>query len=452
MTSDHKHKLTALILAAGNGTRMKSTLPKVMHQIAGKPMVGHVLTAMEALSPERTAVVVAPHMDKVKEQIEKMAPGTTFSVQDEQLGTGHAVRCAREQFKGFKGTVLIVYGDTPLIQPQSLNALLAARETHNAAVALLAIHPDDPTGYGRLVMSQTPYVDRIVECKDANAEQKALRWVWGGVIAFDAEFLYDSLETLQPSPVTKEYYLTALIETANERGLKVVMQPMDTEESMGVNNRVQLAEAEAVIQRRLRKRFMEQGVTLLSPDTVYFNYDTQIGRDVIIQPNVFFGAGAVIGDNVEIRAFSHIEGTRIDNNATIGPFARLRPGSTVGEGAHVGNFVELKKTTLAKGAKANHLSYIGDATVGEGANIGAGTITCNYDGINKYNTTIGKNAFIGSNSSLVAPVKIGEGAIVGASSVITRDVEDNALALTRPQQVNMPGKAIELRQRKQKAG
>jgi bifunctional UDP-N-acetylglucosamine pyrophosphorylase/glucosamine-1-phosphate N-acetyltransferase len=450
MTTQHKHKVTSLVLAAGNGTRMKSDLPKVMHEVAGKPMVGHVLSAMNALSPERTILVIAPHMDKVRERVSTLYPGTRFAIQDQQLGTGHAVRCAREEFKGFKGTVLIVYGDTPLITPESLSKLVAVREEHNAAVALLAIHPDDPTGYGRLIMKNEPYVERIVECKDANAEEKKLRWVWGGVIAFDAEFLYEGLENLEPSPVTKEYYLTTLIEMASASGKKAVMAPMDFEESMGVNNRVQLAQAEAVIQRRLRTRFMEQGVTLMLPETVYFNSDTQIGRDVVIQPNVFFGPGAIVGDHVEIRAFTHIEGTTIENGAIIGPFARLRPGSTVGENAHVGNFVELKKTTLAKGAKANHLSYIGDTTVGEGANIGAGTITCNYDGINKYNTTIGKNAFIGSNSSLVAPVTIGEGAIIGAGSVITQNVEDHALALTRSQQVNKIGKAIELRQRKGK--
>ncbi len=457
MTDDHKHKLVSLVLAAGNGTRMKSNLPKVMHQIAGKPMIGHVLSAMAPLSPDRNVVVIAPHMaaetnpKSVQAQVETIAPGTLFSVQDKQLGTGHAVRCAREHLAGMLGSTLIVYGDTPLIQTSTLQALLDTRQKHKAAIALLAMHPEDPTGYGRLVMGSEPYVDRIVECKDANYEEKKIRWVWGGVMAFETTFLYEALEMLEASPVTGEYYLTALIETANNMGFKVVMEPMSEEEAMGVNNRVQLSDAEAVIQTRLREHFMTQGATLQSPETVYFNADTQLGRDVVIQPNVFFGPGAVIGDNVEIRAFSHIEGTRVENGATIGPFARLRPGSVVGEGAHVGNFVELKKTTLAKGAKANHLSYIGDSIVGEGANIGAGTITCNYDGINKFTTTIGKNAFIGSNSSLVAPVKIGDGAIVGAGSVITQDVPDNALALARGQQVNKPARAEEIRKRSKKA-
>lgn len=455
MTTDHKHKLTCIVLAAGNGTRMKSTLPKVMHQVAGKPMIGHVLSAIGALSPEQTIAVIAPHMAEdnngVKQQLAALSPDIRFCVQDKQLGTGHAVACARDFLKGKDGTALIVYGDQPLIQAETLRSLLQTLSTHKASIALLAMCPQDPTGYGRLVMDDMPFVRRIVECKDASEKEKAIRWVWAGVIAFDARFLYEHLETLTPSPVTQEYYLTTLIETAVEKGLGVVMAPMEEDEAMGVNTRAQLAQAEEIIQTRLRRRHMEQGVTLLSPETVYFNCDTRLGRDVTIQPNVFFGPNVVVGDHVQIRAFSHIEGAHIENGAIIGPFARLRPGSVVGEEAYVGNFVELKKTTLARKAKASHLSYIGDATVEEGANIGAGTITCNYDGVNKYPTRIGKGAFIGSNSSLVAPVTIGEGAIVGASSVITQNVEDNALALTRPQQINLTGKALELRQRKRKS-
>jgi bifunctional UDP-N-acetylglucosamine pyrophosphorylase / glucosamine-1-phosphate N-acetyltransferase len=451
MTTDHKHNLACIVLAAGNGTRMKSTLPKVMHPVAGKPMIGHVLSALEPLAPARTIVVVAAHMDDVKARVSAMAPNVEFAVQDKQLGTGHAVRCAVDALGTFEGTVLVVYGDTPLIQPDTLASLLETRTSHQSAVSMLAMHPLDPTGYGRLVMQDMPFVERIVECKDANETEKKIGWVWAGMMAFDAAFLKEGLAKLQPSPVTQEYYLTSLIEIARAQNQTVVMAPMEETEAMGVNNRVQLSYAEVIVQDRLRVHFMMQGVTLLSPETTYFQTDTKLGKDVVIQPNVFFGPNVVVGDNVEIRAFSHIEGTHIENNAIIGPFARLRPGSNVGEGAHVGNFVELKKTTLGKGAKANHLSYIGDTMVGEGANIGAGTITCNYDGVHKYNTTIGKDAFIGSNSSLVAPVTIGEGAIIGASSVITQNVANFALALTRPQQINLEGKALQLREKKKKA-
>jgi bifunctional UDP-N-acetylglucosamine pyrophosphorylase/glucosamine-1-phosphate N-acetyltransferase len=452
MTKDHKHKFAAVILAAGKGERMKSVLPKVLHKLADKPLVGHVLHTVKELSPEKVVVVVAPGMDSVRDTVLKSAPSALFAVQEQQKGTGHAVRAALPELKDFKGTVLVLYGDTPLITAESLRELLAQKAEHQATIALLGMQPKNPMGYGRLVMGTKPWVDVIVECKDATPEEKKISWVWGGIMAFDADFLKEELPGLAPSPVTNEYYLTKLIEVAASRRLRTLMVPMTEEEAMGVNSRVQLAEAEKSLQQRLRLRAMEQGATLVDPSSVTFSTDTKLGTDVVVHPHVVFGPGVTVGSATEIRSFSHIEGAEIGKNAVIGPFARVRPGSRIGDKAHVGNFVELKKTTLGEGAKANHLSYVGDSQVGEGANIGAGTITCNYDGTNKYDTVIGANAFIGSNTSLVAPVTIGEGAIVGAGSVITEDVEADALAIARAPQVNKPAKAKEIKRRKRKTG
>ncbi|MBY0408215.1 MAG: bifunctional UDP-N-acetylglucosamine diphosphorylase/glucosamine-1-phosphate N-acetyltransferase GlmU, partial [Rickettsiales bacterium] len=357
---------------------------------------------------------------------------------------------AMPELDSYEGIVLVLYGDTPMIGTETIAALLEKHANEKAAISLLGMQPQPPTGYGRLVMKTAPYVERIVECKDASPKEKEITWVWAGVIAFDAAFLREGLNALTPSPVTNEYYLTALIEMATAKGLKTVMQPVSVTEAMGINTRAQLAEAEAALQQQLRLRAMENGATLIDPMSVYLSPDTQLGRDVVVHPQVVFGPGVSVADNVEIRSFCHLEGATIAASAIIGPYARLRPGSVVGEGAHVGNFVELKKATLGKGAKANHLSYIGDASVGEGANIGAGTITCNYDGVNKHETIIGAHAFIGSNSALVAPVTIGEGAVVGAGSTITQNVPADSLALARSQQVSIPGRGKELKQAKRK--
>jgi len=432
MAHEHKHKFASLILAAGAGTRMRSSLPKVMHKLAGQPMINHVLNAVAPLKPEKTVVVVAPHMDSVKAATPKCA----FAVQDAQKGTGHAVRSAKNALKGYQGTVLVLYGDTPMIRTETLSTLLKEHVEKKAAISLLGMKPDSPMGYGRLVMKKPPFVECIVECKDASAAEKKIPWVWAGVMAFDAKFLWAALGTLKPSKATGEYYLTSLVEMAAAKKLRTVMVEVGVDEAMGINDRIQLAQAEKIIQQRLRAKAMLEGATLIDPESVYLSLDTKLGRDVVIYPHVVFGPGVSIADNVEIRPFSHLEGVTIHKHATIGPFARLRPGSVIGEGAHVGNFVELKKTTLGKGAKVNHLSYVGDTTVGGGANIGAGTITCNYDGTDKYNTMIGENAFIGSNSSLVAPVTIGEGAVVGAGSVITENVPAGTLAIARALQVN----------------
>ena len=440
MGSEHKYKFANVILAAGAGTRMRSSLPKVMHKLAGRPMIDHVIAAVKLLAPEKTVVVTAPHMESVRDALKQTAPDSLFATQDEQKGTGHAVRCGLENLKGYTGTVLVLYGDTPLISTKTLTDLLAQHAEHKATISLLGMKPDSPLGYGRLVMKEAPFVERIVECKDASSEEKKIPFVWAGVMAFDAAFLTQALAELTPSKATGEYYLTSLVEMATAKKLRTIMVEVNVEEAMGVNDRIQLATAEKALQQRLRNQVMQDGATLIDPETVYLSPDTKLGRDVVIYPHVVFGPNVTVADNVEIRSFSHLEGVQIHKSATIGPFARLRPGSVIGEGAHVGNFVELKKTTLDKGAKVNHLSYVGDAEVGAGANIGAGTITCNYDGTNKYNTVIGAHAFIGSNSSLIAPVTIGEGATVGAGSVITEDVPADTLGIARAQQVNKAGK------------
>ncbi len=450
MKTVNKYNFSCIVLAAGKGTRMRSTLPKVLHKIAGKPMVAHVLASVAPLKPQQVVTVIAPQMETVQAACWQEFPACQFAEQAAQKGTGDAVRQGLKAMSKTDGDVLVVYGDTPLLHSETLRLLLEKKHEVGAAIALLGIHPEDPTGYGRLVMSREPFVDRIVECKDASAQEKQIRWGWGGVMAFKASFLREALAKLKPSPVTGEYYLTSLIDMASAQGLKTVMVPMPMEEAMGVNDCSQLALAEAALQQRLRRHAMENGATLVDPTTVYFSADTVLGRDVTVHPFVVFGPQVTVADGVEIRSYSHIEGAQIERGAIIGPFARLRPGTKLEENSHVGNFVELKATRLGKGAKANHLSYIGDSDVGAGANIGAGTITCNYDGVNKYKTTIGEGAFIGSNTSLVAPVSVGAGAIIGAGSVITDDVPDEALALARPQQISKPGKATQMRKIKKK--
>ncbi|MFO0389195.1 MAG: bifunctional UDP-N-acetylglucosamine diphosphorylase/glucosamine-1-phosphate N-acetyltransferase GlmU [Alphaproteobacteria bacterium] len=444
MTDNHKHKFAAVILAAGKGTRMKSDLPKVMHKLAGKSLVSHVLDTVDSLHPEKKVLVIAPNMDSVA----AVAKGCDIAIQDKQLGTGHAVGCSEAALKNYAGTVLVLYGDTPLITAATLEKMLKA--VANAEVAVLGMRLENPMGYGRLVVNASGHLDAIVECKDANAEQKKITLCNSGVIAVSGKHLFALLKKITPNNASGEYYFTDIVTLANAERLRSMVVEAPAAELAGINSRLQLAEAEHALQTRLRKQALENGVTLIDPTTVYFAADTKIAQDVIIHPNVVFGEGVTIETGAEIKSFSHIEGTHIGKNATVGPFARLRPGSVLEENAHVGNFVELKKTRLGKGAKANHLSYVGDADVGANANIGAGTITCNYDGINKYQTTIGEGAFIGSNTSLVAPVTVGKGAIVGAGSVITKDVEADALVLERSEQVSISGKAKEIRQKKQK--
>ncbi len=420
-----------IILAAGKGTRMKSDLPKVLHALAGRPIVGHVLATLAPLNPARTVAVIGPGMDAVAAAV---APAPT-AVQPDQNGTGAAVRVAREALGAVEGTVLVVFGDTPLIRTKTLEAMVAARAKDPAlAVVVLGFRAADPGSYGRLVVGADGALERIVEARDASPEQRTISLCNSGVMAIDGSRLFDLLDQVGCDNAKNEYYLTDIVAIARSFGLKCGYLEAEETELLGINSRAELAAAEAVLQDRLRAAAMENGATLVDPATVWFSHDTALGRDVTVGPNVAFGPGVRVGDNVEIRAFSHIEGAEIETGAVVGPFARLRPGAKIGRDARVGNFVEVKNATLEAGAKANHLSYVGDAQVGAGANIGAGTITCNYDGFAKARTEIGAGAFIGSNTALVAPVKVGEGAIVGAGSTICQDVDAHALALTRAPQ------------------
>jgi bifunctional UDP-N-acetylglucosamine pyrophosphorylase/glucosamine-1-phosphate N-acetyltransferase len=442
-----KSRTAALLLAAGRGTRMKSALPKVLHPVAGRPMIGHLLNRLAVVQPERTIVVVSPGMPAVAEFV---APAETV-IQDPPLGTGHAVLAARSALDGFDGDVLVLFGDTPLLTAETIQSMVAARRAAgDPAVVVLGFKPADPTEYGRLITAADGGLQAIVEAKDADAAQREIGLCNAGIMAIDGKRLFDLLDAVRNDNAKGEYYLTDIVEIARSRGWGCsVVETIDPVEVMGVNSRAGLAAAEAAMQDRLRFAAMENGATLTAPETVWFSHDTKLGRDVSVGPNVVFGGGVSVGDNVEIRAFCHIDGATIENGAVIGPYARLRPGADIGVDAHVGNFVEIKAARLDEGAKANHLSYIGDSWVGAGAQIGAGTITCNYDGFFKSRTEIGEGAFIGSNTALVAPVKIGAGAITGAGSTISKDVPDNALSITRAPQTDRPGWAMTYRLRKQ---
>lgn len=421
-------KTAAIILAAGLGTRMKSDRPKVLHRLAGRPLVLHVMETLASLNPERTVVVIGKDMEAVAAAV---APHPC-AVQEPRLGTGHAVLAARAAMEGFAGDVLILYGDTPLITPATLEAMLAARRAApQPAVVVLGFLPADAAEYGRLVVGTDGGLEAIVEAKDATPAQRAIGLCNSGVMVIDGARLFGWLDRIGNANAKGEYYLTDIVALARADGCACGVVDASPEELLGINSRADLAAAEAVAQGRLRARAMAEGATLIDPASVFFSADTRLGRDVTVGPNVVFGPGVVVGDGVEIHAFSHIEGAQVAAGARIGPFARLRPGARIAEDVHIGNFVEIKNATVETGAKVNHLTYVGDARIGARANIGAGTITCNYDGFFKDHTDIGADAFIGSNTALVAPVKVGDGAIVGAGSVITRDVPADALAVTR---------------------
>lgn len=437
--------IAVVILAAGKGTRMKSGLPKVMHAVAGRPMIAHLLDTVSTLSPEKVVVVVGPDMDLVTGTV---APHLTC-VQADRNGTGGAVKAARQELEGFTGTVLVLYGDTPLVRAETMAAAAGAC-ADGAAVSVLGFRPSHFHQYGRLITDASGALTAIVEARDASPEELDVNLCNSGVMAFDGRHLFGLLDQLDTNNSKGEYYLTDTVRLACAAGLSAAVVEGDEDELLGVNSREDLAVAEAVVQDELRTRAMENGATLVDPATVWFRHDTKLGRDVVVQPNVVFGPGVTVADNVEIRAFSHLEGATVASGAIIGPYARLRPGAQIGENAHIGNFVEVKNAEIGTGAKANHLTYIGDATIGAGANIGAGTITCNYDGFGKYRTVIGAGAFIGSNSALVAPVTIGDGAIVAAGSTISRDVEKDSLSIERAKQVDKPGWAGSFRALKKK--
>ena len=421
---------------------MRSDRPKVLHEVAGRPLVSHVVAALDALAPAASAVVIGPGMAAVAAAV---APHPTV-VQAERRGTGHAALTARALLDRFAGDVVVLNGDVPLLRSETIRRLIAARG--DAALAVLGFRPGDPTGYGRLIVGRDGSLERIVEQADADAAERAVPLCYAGTVAGDAAQLFALLERLRPDNAQGEYYITDIVALARAAGGRVVVVEADAEEVQGVNSRVDLARVETSAQRRLRQAAMEAGATLLDPDTVYLSADTRLGRDVSIGPNVVFGPRVAIGDRVTIHAFSHLESARVADDAVIGPFARLRPGADIGAGAHIGNFVEIKNAVIEAGAKANHLSYVGDAHVGAGANIGAGTITCNYDGVYKWHTEIGAGVFIGSNTALVAPVTVGDGAMIGAGSVITADVPPGALAVTRPAVTELADGAARFRERR----
>jgi bifunctional UDP-N-acetylglucosamine pyrophosphorylase/glucosamine-1-phosphate N-acetyltransferase len=437
----------AVILAAGSGTRMKSALPKVMHPISGRPMIAYPLAALSPLCPAATVVVIGSRMDEVARVV---SPAETV-VQDPPLGTGDAVRAAMRALDGRLmpaiEDILVLYGDTPFLATETLSRLLTERRRTGAAVLVAGMRPVDPGPYGRFVLAADGALERIVEAADASPDEQAIGLVNGGIMVIAASRLDEFLDGLRSDNAKGEFYLTDIVAIARRRGLSCRAVELPAAELLGINTRAELAEAEAAMQRRLRHAAMESGVTLVAPETVFLSADTQFARDVVIEPNVTFGPGVTVGEGVLIRSFSYLEGAAVGAGAIVGPFARLRPGAVLEEEVHVGNFVEVKAAHLGTGVKANHLSYIGDSEVGARTNIGAGTITCNYDGFNKFRTIIGKGAFIGSNTALVAPVKIGDGAIIAAGSVVTRDVAPDALSIARGQQVDKPGRAAEVRAR-----
>ena len=429
--------LAAIILAAGKGTRMKSDLHKVLHPIAGRPMLLHLIASVAELGAARTVVVTGAGREQVEAAVAPL--GVEVAVQAEQLGTGHAVRQAEGALAGFTGDVLILYGDVPFVPAATMQAMIDRLGAPDApAVVVLAFEPADPLQYGR-VITEGDRVVKMVEHKDATEAERAVRLCNSGLMAAKARDLFALLARVTDDNAAKEYYLVDIVNIANADGRSCAVVKTDPDDVAGINSRAELAAAEAQWQAFKREEAMASGASLRAPDSVWFSWDTELGRDVTIEPNVFFGPGVTVADKVTIRANCHIEGATIGEGCEVGPFARLRPGTVLGEKAKIGNFVETKKAVLGKGAKANHLTYLGDVSVGAGANIGAGTITCNYDGYFKYRTEIGDHAFIGSNSALVAPVRIGRDAIVGAGSTVTADVMDGELRLVRAEQSVKPG-------------
>ena len=433
---------TALIvLAAGMGTRMNSDLPKVLHQVAGAPLLVHALKSAAQIEAARCIVVAGHGAEAVGKAAKSWDETIELVLQPEQKGTGHAVDMARTALADFTGDVIVLYGDTPFIQPETLAAMQAARRDHD--VVVLGFSAKDPGRYGRLVM-EGDSLQRIVEYKDATETERAITLCNSGVIAADCTQLFDLIAQISNANASGEYYLTDVVGLARAHGLSATAVTCDEAETMGINSRAELAQAEAAFQARARANLLADGITLTAPETVFLAHDTVIGRDSVIEPHVVFGPNVTVESGATIRAFCHLEGCHVSRGAVIGPYARLRPGAELAEDVRVGNFVEIKNAILDEGAKVNHLSYIGDAHVGAASNIGAGTITCNYDGVMKHRTEIGARAFIGSNTMLVAPVRVGHGAMTGSGSVITRDVPDDALAVARADQQTKPGLARKL--------
>jgi bifunctional UDP-N-acetylglucosamine pyrophosphorylase / glucosamine-1-phosphate N-acetyltransferase len=445
-TSSEQRRFAVVILAAGQGTRMRSDTHKVLHPIASRPLLLHLVDRVDALGADKRVVVVG----KGREQVEAAIAGrdVALAVQSEQKGTGHAVQQAQQALAGYEGPVIILYGDTPFVETSTLRRMLDRLDGHGGpGIVVLASSPADPLKYGRIVLGEGDRIAKMVEYKDATDEERAVRLCNSGMMAVRAGDLFRWLDQVGNDNAASEYYLPDIVNIAAAEGREAVVIEGDPYEAAGVNSRAELAHLELEWQRRRREHALDEGATLIDPESVWFAYDTKLGRDVTVEPHVVFGPGVAVADGATIHAFSHIEGATIGAKASIGPFARIRPGTMLAERTKVGNFVELKKASVGEGAKVNHLSYIGDASIGAGANIGAGTITCNYDGFGKYRTVIGTGAFIGSNTALVAPVTIGDGAIVGAGSVITRDVEADSLAIERSDQKGIAGWAKRFRER-----
>ena len=441
-----QRRFAVVILAAGQGTRMRSDTHKVLHPIASRPLLLHLLDRVDALGAEPKVVVVGKGRDQVEAAI--AGRGVMIAVQSEQKGTGHAVQQAADALAGYSGPVLILYADTPFVETSTLRRMLDRLDGDGGpGIVVLASSPDDPLRYGRIILDRGDRIARMIEYKDATEEERAVRLCNSGMMAVRAGDLFRWLGEVGNDNAAGEYYLPDIVNIAAAEGREAVVIEGDPYEAAGVNSRAELAHLELEWQRRRREQALDEGATLIDPESVWFAYDTKLGRDVTVEPHVVFGPGVEIADGAVIHAFSHIEGATIGAKASIGPFARIRPGTRLAERTKVGNFVELKKAELGQGAKVNHLSYVGDASVGANANIGAGTITCNYDGFRKYRTEIGTGAFIGSNTALVAPVTVGDGAYVGAGSVITREVEPDSLAIERSEQKGIAGWARRFRER-----
>jgi bifunctional UDP-N-acetylglucosamine pyrophosphorylase/glucosamine-1-phosphate N-acetyltransferase len=435
--ADDASSLLCIVLAAGEGTRMRSSTPKVLHRIAGRSMIGHVLAAVEACGAVDVAAVIGPDRDDVGQAVITAAPQASVHVQADRRGTAHAVLAARDRLEGHIGPVIVLFGDTPLITADLISDI-AHTLSDGTDVAVVGFEAEDPTGYGRLLVTDGA-LTAIREHKDASEAERKVTLCNSGVMGFGAGLLPDLIDEIGNDNIKGEYYLTDAVEIAFAQGLSCHAMVADEHLLMGVNDRAQLAEAEALMQNRLRAAAMSNGVTMAQPETIYLSYDSQLGPDTEMESHIWVGPQVSIGSGSIIRSFSHLEQCIIGNNSDIGPFARLRPGTELGAGVRIGNFVETKNAMIADGAKVNHLAYIGDATIGAAANIGAGTITCNYDGTSKHQTTIGAGAFVGSNSSLVAPISIGEDAYVGSGSVLTHDVPDKSLAVARGRQRNIEG-------------
>ncbi|MDP2258938.1 MAG: bifunctional UDP-N-acetylglucosamine diphosphorylase/glucosamine-1-phosphate N-acetyltransferase GlmU [Caulobacter sp.] len=434
----------AVIMAAGQGTRMKSGVPKVLHRVGGRTMLDRAIDAVQAAGCERVVVVCGTHSPAVAEHVKKRLGEAAVAIQDPPLGTAHAVLCARDALAGFEGDVLVTNADCPLLTAADLAPIFDRRAAGDDLV-MLAFEAADPALYGRMIQDADGRLLRIVEARDASAEEKAVKVCYSGMLAAAAGPLFDWLAAVDNDNVKAEYYITSIVGIANAAGKRVGVATASETAVMGADDQAGVARAEALWQARARNALMADGVTMVAPETVFLSFDTRVAGGVVLEPNLVFGPGVTVETGAVIRAFSHLEGAVIRSGAIVGPYARLRPGADIGEGAHIGNFVEVKKVKVGKGAKANHLSYLGDGTVGAGANIGAGTIFCNYDGFDKFDTHVGEGAFIGSNSSLVAPVTIGAGAYTGSGSVITRSVDADALGLERSVQLEKPGWAARFR-------